>query len=146
MLLAGTGSDPSELSAAVPGSVITKPAEEGFWGKKSIGLSGKGVGVGAAYAKRVSLAETAVGRSSTRVRSSVSALEMPCMKARKYVSSTGGFARGKEKVGSRKGKKTAKNSKQTKRKDVFTKKNRATIGKVTTGVGQDREKDLKWGA
>jgi hypothetical protein len=117
VLLAGTGSDPSELLAEVPGSAITK----GFWGKKSIGLSGEGAVVGEASAKRVSLAGTAaVGRSSTTVRSSVSALETPSMKARKYVSSTGGFARGKEKVGSRKDKNNAKSSKQTKRKDMFT--------------------------
>lgn len=119
-LLAGTGSDPSEPLGAIPGSAIMKPSEEGFWGKKSIGLSGEGAAVGAACAKRGSVAKMAVERSSTTVWGSVSVPETSSMEARKYVSCAGGFARGKAKVGSRKGKKNAKNAKQAKTKDMFT--------------------------
>ena len=116
VLLAGTGSDPIE---PLGGSAIMKPPEEGFWGKKSIGLSGEDAVVGAACAKSGSMANMAVERSSTTVWGSVSALETSSMEARKYVSCAG-FARGKEKVGSRKGKKNAKNAKQPKTKDMFT--------------------------
>lgn len=119
VLLAGTGSDPSESLGAIPGSAIMRPSEEGLWGKKSIGLSGEGAVVGAACAKRGSVVEMAVERSFATVWKSVSAPETSSMEARKYVSCAG-FARGKEKVGSRKGKKNAKNAKHPETKDIFT--------------------------
>jgi len=106
-LLAGRGSEPSDALAAAPESVIMMAPSEECWGKKSIGLSGEGAGARGAYGKRDSLARTGVGRRSTTVRCSVSVT---------VVSSTGGFARGKEKDGGRKGK---KNARKTKRKDMF---------------------------